>query len=385
MKMIILLALLTAFPAMSTDMFLPAIPSLVHLWSQPLAIINLALISFFVMYGISLLFYGPLADRFGRRPPLMAGMAVYAAGSICCGLAGSAETLIASRIIQGLGAAAGPTLALAVTKDLYTRDERENILATLGAILALAPMLAPIIGGLIMSRLTWPWIFFTQGAIGIMTLLLILRMPETLPEPNTEPLSRIAQPYARLMRNNSYLTIVAVMAVSTLPLFGFIASSAEIYVNGFHLTEQGFSYYFAFNASALLLGSLACPRLTRLAPTHRILTGGFVGILAGGALLLLLNGQTPWSMALPMALITFCMGMSRPLSNNLVLEQVERDAGAASSLLIFSYFVFGALTMWLISLDSVAKIPTLGAIGAASGGLCLTLWLLLKKRYQPAD
>src|SRR5512133_1089541 len=114
-----LLALLTAFPALSTDMILPAVPSLARTWNQPLSVINLILVCFFVTYGFFLLFYGPISDRFGRRRPLLFGLAVYVVASLLCAFASNASILIGFRILQAAGAAASSSLSMAMTKDIF--------------------------------------------------------------------------------------------------------------------------------------------------------------------------------------------------------------------------------------------------------------------------
>jgi DHA1 family bicyclomycin/chloramphenicol resistance-like MFS transporter len=368
-----LLALLTAFPALSTDMILPAIPSLAETWNQPLSVINLILICFFVTYGFFLLFYGPISDRFGRRKPLLFGLAVYIVASLLCALASNASMLIGFRILQAAGAAASSSLSMAMTKDIFAGSERERILAYTAVIMALAPMLAPVIGGWILLDFSWHWIFFVQALMGVIGLIGVLRFPETLPEASDLPLSRVMHTYGRLLLNPSYIIMVLVMSVSLFPLYSFIAGSSSIYISEFGLSEQKYSYFFAFNALALMIGSFSCLRLTRSMSSKRLMTIGFVGIFLGGCFLLLTGQHGPWSFALPMFMITFSLGLSRPPSNNLVLEQVDRDAGSASSLLIFSYFTLGAVGMWLISLEWAD-------IAFGCGTLVLSTWFVLQKK-----
>lgn len=376
-----LLALLTAFPALSTDMILPAIPSLAESWGQPLAVINLILVGFFATYGFFLLFYGPISDRFGRRPPLLFGLAIYVLASICCAFASSALMLIAFRILQAAGAAASSALSMAMTRDIYSGSERERVLAHIAIIMALAPMLGPVFGGWMLAYFSWPWIFFTQAFLGIIGFSGVLRFPETLREVSKTPLTRVMHTYGRLLVNPSYIIMVLVMSVSFFPMYSFIAGSSDIYINGFGLSEQRYSYFFAFNAFALMLGAFSCLRLTRSFNSRHLMTLGFFGILLGGGLLFLFAGNYGiWSFSLPMFLITFSMGLSRPPSNNLVLEQVETDVGSASSLLIFTLFMLGAVGMWLISLEWANKIQVLGAIALGCGGLVLSAWIVLQKR-----
>lgn len=375
-----LLALLTAFPAFSTDMILPAIPSLALMWNESLATVNLILICFFVTYGFFLLFYGPISDRYGRIKPLIIGIILYIFASILCAMASSATALITFRILQAAGAAASSSISMAMTKDIFSGPERQKILAYIAIIMALAPMFAPIVGGWILTYLTWNWIFITQGMIGMIGLLGVLRTPETLKKVSEIPLSKVMYSYSNLLLNRNYVIMVLVMSVSLLPLYSFIAGSSALYINGFGLNEQHFSYFFAFNALALMAGSMSCLKLADRINSRYLITLGFAGITLGAILILLIGQQGVWSFAIPMALVTYSIGISRPPSNHLVLDQVQKDAGSASSLLIFTYFTLGAVGMWLVSQDWMERMQILGTITLSCGALTLIAWMILQKK-----
>jgi DHA1 family bicyclomycin/chloramphenicol resistance-like MFS transporter len=375
-----LLALLTAFPAFSTDMILPAIPSLAVLWNKPLSVVNLILIGFFVTYGFSLLFYGPISDRYGRKKPLIAGIILYIIASILCATANGATALIVFRVLQAAGAAASASISMAMTKDIFSGNERQRILAYIAVIMALAPMFAPIVGGWILAYLTWHWIFIAQGAMGLIGLIGVIRTPETHNETTNVPISKVMNSYWGLFLNTNYMIMVLVMSISLLPLYSFIAGSSSLYINKFGMTEQTFSYFFAFNALALMTGSMSCLKLTdRINPKH-LMTAGFAGIAIGAILILTIGHYGPWAFALPMALITYSIGISRPPSNHLVLEQVHKDAGAASSLLIFTYFTLGAVGMWLVSQEWMERMQILGTITLVCGVIVFVAWMLLQRR-----
>ncbi len=176
-------------------MILPAIPSLAKTWNQPLSIVNLIIISFFVTYGFCLLFYGPVSDRFGRRKPLLFGLTVYIIASFFCAMASNASTLIFLRILQAAGAAASSSISMAMTKDIFSGNEREKILAYISVIIALAPMIAPVLGGWILTRFSWHWIFIIQATAGVIGLLGVLRFSETLSQVSDVPLSRMIHSY----------------------------------------------------------------------------------------------------------------------------------------------------------------------------------------------
>ncbi len=386
-KLLLLLALLAAFPPLSTDMYLAAIPLLQKTWNQPLAMLNLTLVCFFISYCVALLFYGPLSDRFGRRPLLLAGITIFILGSLLCAVSDQVVVLIVSRVIQGAGAASASTLSMAITKDVYKADERGRILAYIGVIMALAPMLAPVFGGWMLTRFSWRWIFMIQAGIGLVAGIGVFRMAETLKTPSARGVLQTAGIYLQLLRNRRYLGFSLMMSLVVLPHFAFIGGSADIYITRFGLSEQVFSYFFALNAAAIMAGAFLCTRLLHRIGPRRILTAGFAGILMGGLGMMAHLFPGPWGLALPMALLSFSFGLSRPPSNNLVLEQVDQYAGAASSLLIFIYFMLGAFAMWLISLEWSDKVHTIGALGTMAGGIILGIWLFLPgataEKYSP--
>jgi len=382
-RIFLLLVLLTAFPPLSTDMYLPAIPMLQQRWEQPLMVINLTLVGFFFSYCVFLLIYGPLSDRFGRRPPLLSGIALFIGASLLCALADSAGVLIGARILQAAGAAASTSLAMAITKDIYTNNERVRILAWIGVIMPLAPAVAPIIGGWILVWFSWRWIFILQACIGVGAWIGVYRMGETNTALTHTGALQTARIYLELLRNRRYIAYALMVSLVVLPHFAFIAGSADIYINHLNVSEQHFGYFFAINAIAFMAGSLLCTRLLRHIRPGTVMTLGFSGLLIGGVVMLLQLFPGAWGLALPMAIVTFSIGLSRPPSNNLVLEQVDKYAGSASSLLIFIFFTLGACSMWFISFAWADKVQVIGYLAAIVGGLMLVLWSILAHRHRP--
>jgi DHA1 family bicyclomycin/chloramphenicol resistance-like MFS transporter len=381
-RWIFFLALLAAFPPLSTDMYLPSIPTLARTWNEPLWVVNLTLVVFFVTYSFFLLVYGPLSDRFGRRTVLKAGLLMYIIASLFCAAAPNAPSLIAFRMFQAAGAASAASLVLAISKDVFAFHEREKILAYLGVVIALAPMLAPVIGGWTLAFFSWRVIFLILAGVGIVALRGVHRMEETLkPSLRTSKIS-VVDNYFPLLGNPSYIALVLVVALAIVPLFAFIAASSDIYISRFGLSEQVYGYFFGFNALALMAGSLVCTRLSGRVSSAKILTLCYLGVTVGGTLLLLVDQDGPWKLALPMLFISFSAGLSRPPSNNLVLSQVHHGAGAAASFLMFTIMTGGALAMWFISLGWEDKITVLGVMGLVSGSLGCILWLILQWKWK---
>lgn len=381
--LIFLLAWLTAFPPIATSMYLPAIPQLQKTWQESLAVINLTLVGFFISYCFFLLVYGPLSDRFGRRRPLLAGIGLFVLASLLCALADSAIIMILLRVLQGAGAASASILALAISKDSFTGHKRGRVLAIIGTITAVAPIMAPIFGGWILAGFSWRWIFVTQALFGGAAWIGTLCLTETLKAPESSSLSQTIGIYLDLLRNRRYVVYTLMVALTGLAHFAFIGGSADIYITQIGLSEQTYSYLFAMNALAMMMGAFTCSRVVPRFRTKALIPASFIGVLIGGLAILFNRLSGPWVLAVPMAIITFSCGFGRPLSYNLVLEEVDRNAGAASSLLTFSYFIMGAFSMWFIALDWSDKIGMIGILGVLSGALLLVLWSMLPKLSAP--
>ena len=379
---ILLLALLSAFPPLATDMYLPALPLLQREWQAPLVTINLTLVIFFMTYCGFLLIYGPLSDRYGRRPPLLVGVGVFILACLGCALAQSAGMMLFGRFLQGAGAAAASAIVFAICKDTFAGPQRQRVFIQIGVIVAAAPMIAPVIGGWIIQLLSWRWIFLLQALLGTIALVGVWRMDESLRERSPSGFREVGMSYLRLLGNSRYLSLMLTLSFTGIPIFAFIGGSADLYITQFGYDERQFGYFFGFNALAFVLAPLTFSRLARRYATLRLLPFGFTGMLCASLLLLWPVLPPPWGVTLPMFFLTFSFSFCRPAGNNLILEQVDRDSGAASSLMVFVFFTIGALSMWFFSLDWDDKIARLGRMGVVSVSCTLMLWQVVKRRLR---
>jgi DHA1 family bicyclomycin/chloramphenicol resistance-like MFS transporter len=362
-------------------MYIPAIPLLREQWGQPLVVVNLTLICFFVSYCVFLLVYGPLSDRYGRKKPLMAGIGIYIVASLACAVSAGIHMMIAARVVQAAGAASASALSLAICKDLFDAKSRERVMAHIAVIMALAPMMAPIIGSWVIFWSSWRWVFVIQALLGLVAFLGVYRMTESLTTFSTVSPRKVIGVYLRLLGNGRYISLLLAMSLLVFPLFAFIAGSSEIYMTHFGLGERQFGVFFGANAMASMLGAITFGRLSPYLRMEKLVTVSFAGIMAAGCWMLFIPHQSPWSLALPMGTMTFFFGLNRPPTNNLILEQVDRDVGAASSLLVFTFMILGALSMGIVSLQWADKIAVLGTMGAVTGALTFVFWLRFKSVF----
>lgn len=381
-RIIGLLALLAAFPPLSTDMYLAAIPLLADTWDQPLVVVNYTLVGFFVTYCGFLLVYGPLSDRFGRRRPLLAGLGLYVAASLFCGIAGDIQQMIFARILQGAGAASASSIAFAVCKDLFAGHLRQRVFLQLGVIVAAAPMIAPIIGGWVIESFSWRWVFALQAALGLLAAAGVWAMDESLREMSREPLRKVFAGYVRLAGNPRYFLLTLAFACLGIPFFAFIAISSDIYIRLLGYSERQYGYFFAGNALAFMLAPLVFGRVARRFTLTSLLPVSYLGVLLASLLLLIPAIPMPFRLAVPMWLLTFFFAFGRPPGNNLILEQVDQDVGAASSFMVFIFFLTGACSMWFISLGWQDAVQVLGLLGLGSAAVTLAAWLTVNRLLQ---
>lgn len=372
-----LIILLAAFPALSTDMYLPAIPALQQLWGIPLAEANLSLLAFFASFSVFLLIYGPISDRFGRKPMMLYGIILYILGSWACALSGSIWQLVGARVVQGSGAAAASFMSLALAKDLYEGLERQKVLAYIGVIVPLCPMLAPMIGGWMLEFFSWRWIFGLQGASALVAIYGAVKLVEPQFERTSGGPLAVARRYLVLLGNRRYVIYTLVFSIMPISFFSYIGGSAAVYMNDWGMSAGRFGLYFGFNAFGIMLGSLATSRLCVGIEGVKILRVGILGIILGGVAVLVWGSQSPESFALTMFIVSFCNGLTRPLSNHMILEQVDKDVGAASAVMTFGLFMMAGLTMEGITLVGGNKIAIIGILAILGGSLPLATLLLL--------
>lgn len=373
--LILFLAALTAFPALSTDLYLPALPTMTAYFHVPEYQTNLTLILFFIVYGAAILVWGPFSDRFGRRPVLLVGLTCYAAAGFLCAISSNVFLLMAFRVLQAIGTGAAVAVGTAIVKDVYLERRREVILAVIQTMTVLSPVVAPMIGALILRLTSWRGTFVLQGILGVLVLAGAVAFTETIGGRLTgNPLASLAR-LGAVLRNRTFTYLLVIFALLGMAGLGFISSSSYIYEVTFGVSSQVYSFFFALFAVAMGSGAQIYLWLSRRFERTAIVTGCFAVCAVSGLLVLLLGARGPWTFILTLLPMPITIGCTKPPSTYLMLAQHEGDAGSVSALMSASNMAMGSLGMVVLSLDIWGRVELLGALTLGLALLSLVLWL----------
>lgn len=380
-----LLAALAAFPPLTMDLYLPALPQMTDVFATSHGMVALTIGAFIVAFAFGMLFWGPLSERTGRKPILLISLVIYIAGSICCALARSIEALIVFRVLQGFAGGGAAVVGTTIVKDMYDGRERERVMAVVMSLAIIAPLVAPILGAMLLQFGSWRLMFVVLAAFGCSSLILVACYRETLEQKSDGSVLRLWGRLGTVIRNPRFAYLLLIFAISQMCLMSFIGISAYVYVNTFGLSEQAFSVIFALNAGAAMLAPNLYLQLSRGLRVQDIILGCFGSMVIGGMAVLWIGDLSPWTFAAIAAFCTIAIVMAQVPGTNLLLDQQVRDTGSAAALIKFSVTLMGAVGIQIASLDPDDLIRNFGAILLVVGTLCTVLWLLVRRRPFVAD
>lgn len=352
------LAALVALGPLSVDMYLPAMPAMQRALGADIAGMHLTLSAYLWGFSVFHLACGPLADRYGRRPVLLAGTATFILASIGCALASSVEELTTYRFVQGLGACAGPTLARTITRDVFGPRGAARALSLIAMLMALAPAIAPGLGGLMLRYVPWPSVFFFLAGYGFAVLLIVVcRIPETLPVAQSLRPRAIAANYAQLLRDPVFLPVASASALVYSGLMAYLACSGFVFIDMLGVPTEYFGLIFLTSVAGYMGGSAFSARLAARRPPARVLFAGVRLALLSTLLMLALHSLWPPSvlaLIVPMALYAAALGLTLPQAMAMAMENFPRIAATNSSLFGFLQMGLSALITALVGLVLVA-------------------------------
>ena len=353
--MILLLAAASALGPVAMQIMLPAIPIVRETFEVSTGTAQLTLSLSMLSIAIATLIYGPLSDRYGRRPVMLAGISITVIGSILCMAADSIAWLIFGRIVQAAGGAVGLVLARAIVRDTYPADRAASVIATLVMVMVVMPMLSPLVGGELMIRFDWHSIFYLVAAISLTMLFAMQRaLPETLKKQTPfTGVGSMLKGFVTLLRSRIFSAYAMNVAFVSVMFFSFIAAAPEVMVSVLNRPPNEYGYYFILVPSAFMAGNYVARWLsTRFGVKRMITSGSWLSITGISiALILHLSGLLhPLALFMPIALTTFGNGISLPNAQAAAINEFPDMAGSASGLTGFLQMGFSAVAAQLVAL-----------------------------------
>ncbi|MCV7280407.1 multidrug effflux MFS transporter [Mycolicibacterium flavescens] len=395
LRVIAVLGVMVALGPLTIDMYLPALPNIADELGVSSSVAQLTLTGTLAGLALGQLVIGPLSDSLGRRRPLMAGIVLHMLASLLCLFAPNIEVLGIARGLQGMGAAAGAVVALAVVGDLFTGNTAATVMSRLMLVLGVAPVLAPSLGAAVLLKASWHWVFAALVLIaGVLLLVAATALPETLPVSHRRPLKvrGIAATYLELLRDTRFVVLVLVAALGMSGLFAYISAAPFVLQDRYGLDQQMFALVFAAGAIALIgatQGNVVL--LRRFAPQNIVVWALVVGSVAGAAFVVLaVTGFGGLSgFLVPVFVVLTAMGLVIPNAPAVALTRHPDAAGTAAALLGAGQFGLGAAIAPLVGAlgndeFALASVMTVGMVIALLA-LCLTLRTQARSASESAD
>ncbi len=377
----LLLALLTAVGPLSTDMYLPSLPAITIALDSNVSTVQLTLSVFIAGFAIGQVFYGPLSDRYGRKPVLVIGLAGYVAGSIACFFAGSVEALITARLFQALGASAAIVLVRAIVRDLYGGKKAARLLSLMGALMGLVPLIAPLLGAIMEVNFGWRASFAATSIVSALLLIItILVLPETLAGAKKRQWSFMGmlKDFSGLLRHLVYVRYLLALCLGYGGLFAIISASSYVFQGHYGLSELQFGFTFSVCVTGYIIGTLSGARLSGKRDVEVLTFLGTVLLAISGVAMILMSfiqEQQVWHLLVPLFVSMIGVGFVMPQSMAGALTPFPHMAGTASSLVGFLQngfaAIIGMIAAWAISFNPNALAWVVGITGLLNFGLSL--------------
>lgn len=381
--LLVLLGMLSAFGPFVTDMYLPSLPAMGDYFSTSSSMVQLGLTTSMIGLAVGQVFFGPLSDRYGRRMPLLVAMWLFIASTICCLFSTSIQMFVAFRLIQGVAGAGGIVISRSVATDRYSGRELAKMLAVIGAINGVAPVAAPIVGGVLTESIGWQGIFAVLLGLGVILLGGCYCFKESLPKEQrlASKWNDTFRSFKVVLQDRQYVFYVLQMAFAQGVLFSYIASSPFILQQHYGFSAFTFSLCFAVNAVAIGVAAALSVKFRR--PVSCTLAG-CIGMLvaAVGECVALMMGCGFWVYELLLLVLLFMMGLTFTSTTTLAMERQRENAGTASALLGAVCFAFGGIVSPLVGIGNILTSTGIIFVISALCSLGCILMALGKRRAR---
>ena len=382
------LSALMGFASISTDLYLPALPTMATSLGSDAGTMDLTVAGYLIGFSLGQLLWGPLGDRHGRRGPVAAGLVLFVIGSAGCALAGTAGQMIGWRVVQAVGACAGVVLARATVRDLYAGNRAAQMLSTLMTVMAVAPLLGPFLGGQVLALAGWRAIFWVLVGVGLLTLVALATLPETLPEArrNREPLVRAFARYGGLLREPRLLGYAGAGGFFYGGMYAYVAGSPFAYITYHHVPPQLYGLLFGAGIVGIMATNLVNARTVTRLGGDRLLVWGTTGAGVSGVALAVAAG-TGWGglAGLVVPLFGFIAATGFIVANSIAgaLSGFPERAGAVSALVGAIHYGSGIIGAGLVGAFADGTPWPMGwVIGVAGIGSAACAAVVRCSRFQ---
>jgi DHA1 family bicyclomycin/chloramphenicol resistance-like MFS transporter len=388
-RLMLVLGVLEAFGPLSMDVYMPQLPHLAASLGTSDALAQATMSACMIGLGAGQLVAGPLSDRFGRRRPLMIGVAAFAMLSVVCALAPTIQVLLIARFLQGLAGSAGIVISLAVARDMFSGIELSRMLSLLALVSGVAPIVAPLIGGQLARFMDWRGVFGVLAAAGVVLLVVTATaLPESLPRAarHAGGVRELGGHLAAIGRDRLFVAVLCTGAVSGIAFFTYLSMSSFVFEQQFGLDPQAFSLVFAINAVCNIGGGqLSRVLVTRLRPLGVYLLGAAATAVVATAFLGgILLGVGLLGVTVALAAFLFATGMSGPNGSTLALTHHHERAGTAAAFLGSGTFIVGPIVAPLIALHGTTATTMAITMAAASVTGAVIAWTVVRPAARSA-
>ncbi|WP_449429993.1 multidrug effflux MFS transporter [Pseudomonas putida] len=384
LRMVLILGALSAFGPLAIDFYLPAFPAMAQAFATDEKHIQTTLAAYFLGLALGQLAYGPMADRFGRRKPLLFGITLFTLASLACAYAPNLDTLIIARFVQALGGCAGMVLSRAIVVDKCDPVTSAKVFSQLMLVMGLAPILAPMLGGVLVNVAGWQSIFLALSLFSATCLLAVsLGLPESLPaHVARQPLSGAVRQYGRLLGDRVYLGHALTGGVAIAGMFAYIAGSPFVFIKLYGVATEHYGWLFGANAAGFILVAQVNARLlAKRGPAFLLVRAVWLYLAAGLALLgvAALRPTQLWPLLVPLFICIASLGCIIPNASACAMSGQGARAGSASALLGSLQFSVAAAAAALVGLLHDGSAVPMALVISLCGALVVSAALLTQR------